>query len=153
MLAALFALKFAARRCAVHDPEWESRCARVDPGAVHPLRGSEAVVTASWLSTWTRPRGWRCSTLRSPRRRRCHTTPTPATGCCTTRGGQGCRLAYRVPTAGDSPNVSVTPAGWTQHDYREDDLLPGLAAADPAGGGHGSRLPPGNPCSAARWSR
>jgi aminoglycoside phosphotransferase (APT) family kinase protein len=50
--------------------------------------------------------------------------------------GQGCRLAYRVPTAGDSPtfvDVSVTPAGWTQHDYREDDLLPGLAAAaDPA---------------------
>jgi aminoglycoside phosphotransferase (APT) family kinase protein len=50
--------------------------------------------------------------------------------------GQGCRLAYRVPSAGASPtfvDVSVTPGGWTAHDYREDDHLPGLAvAADPA---------------------
>jgi aminoglycoside phosphotransferase (APT) family kinase protein len=46
--------------------------------------------------------------------------------------GQGARLAYRVPARRGSAtfvDISVTPTGWTRHDYREDELLPGLATA------------------------
>lgn len=50
--------------------------------------------------------------------------------------GQGCRLAYRSPASAPAPvflDVTVTPSGWAHRDYRDDDMLPGLAsAADPA---------------------
>ena len=49
--------------------------------------------------------------------------------------GQGARLAYRVPARGGSAtfvDISVNAAGWSQHDYREDDLLPGLSSATDA---------------------
>lgn len=50
--------------------------------------------------------------------------------------GQGCRLAYRSPASAPAPvflDVNVTPSGWAHRDYRDDDMLPGLAsAADPA---------------------
>lgn len=51
--------------------------------------------------------------------------------------GQGCRLAYRVADAyaGSSTFVAVNvdPLGWTQHEFRGDPALPGIAgAADPA---------------------
>ncbi|HEY7718763.1 MAG TPA: hypothetical protein VH915_08375, partial [Pedococcus sp.] len=49
--------------------------------------------------------------------------------------GQGARLAYRVASRRGSAtfvDISVTPTGWTRHDYREDELLPGLASATEA---------------------
>ncbi len=50
--------------------------------------------------------------------------------------GQGCRLAYRSPASASAPvflDVNVTPSGWAHRDYRDDDMLPGLASAtDPA---------------------
>jgi aminoglycoside phosphotransferase (APT) family kinase protein len=55
--------------------------------------------------------------------------------------GKGCRLAYRVPSPGRESRfvaVDVTSEEWSQHDYREDASLPGLAsAADPV---HVTRL-------------
>ena len=49
--------------------------------------------------------------------------------------GESCRLAYQVPAPPSSSTfmaVNITGAGWTQHDYREDPMLPGLrSASDP----------------------
>ena len=162
LLTALFALKFAARRCAVHDPEWESRGARAGgPGAVHPLRGSEAVVTASLaLDLDAATRLAVLDPALAQLAAACHTTPTPATGCCTTRGGPPARAAgspIACPPPGTprplSTSASPRPAGPSTTTARTTSCLGWQWLPTRLWWRHGSRLPPGNPCSAARWSR